>query len=74
MKLNFGLIKCLKTAHGVMALMVLSIASVALFMHRLDSPSYAAVLGVVYSLFSYTHSKLKTSAVSNPPPMSPPPQ
>lgn len=60
-----GLVGLLRSRKATLCLIILAIGSVALFLGKLDSTAYAAIVSSVVLIYNYTVHKLDLAAQSN---------
>lgn len=68
MKLWSGIVEVIESARGSLSLLILIIASVALFTKHLDGLSYAGVVSSIVAIYNYTHMRTEVAAMNQPPP------
>ena len=61
---NRAIIGILNSQKGVFCLLILTISTVALYMHLLDSTSFAATVSVIGSIFMYSHSRTDIASMN----------
>ena len=57
----------MESRKGVLILLILTTASVLCAKGRIDGNSYAAVMGVIYSIYAWTSHKIEIAAINKNP-------
>jgi len=66
MKILSGITEVIESARGSLSLLILIVASVALFTKHLDGLSYAGVVSSIVAIYNYTHMLTECAAINQP--------